>query len=138
MSEQYYVLAPDAPGFGASDKISSLSIQSCSQVLKDFLTQLGIERCFLFGHHTGASIAVQFAFDNPEMVTALSHSGPTLLSDELKAILPSKAEFFELTTQGGHLQRMWQRIRGKDPLADLSLLLHSAKNVRNLIYNLLI
>lgn len=72
IGEQYYVLAPDTPGFGASDKISSFS-------------------------------------------------GPTLLSDELKAILPSKAESFKLTTQGGHLQRMWQRIRGKDPLADLSL-----------------
>lgn len=122
----YYILAPDTPGFGATDALSSLSIDACAQVVKQFLDSLGVDQCFVFGHHTGASIAVQLAFDNPDLVSALSLSGPTLLSDELKSMLPAKAEAFPLEEDGQHLLDMWRRIRNKDSEAPLVLSLREA------------
>jgi len=50
-------------------------------------------------------------------------SGPTLLNQILKDILPEKARAFPATTDGLHLLGMWQRMRGKAATAELDLVL---------------
>lgn len=53
------------------------------------LGQLGIRRAHVAGHSTGAAIALQLAFDRPDLVHTLALLEPTLMS------VPSAAAFFE-------------------------------------------
>ena len=116
LDKDYWLLAPDTPGFGQSDPLAEpVSIASYADAIQQFLTALGIEQALLFGHHTGASVAVQLAYENPKLALAMALSGPTLLSDALKAALPEKAMPFALSEDGSHLLGMWQRMRDKEP-----------------------
>ncbi|MBB3047988.1 pimeloyl-ACP methyl ester carboxylesterase [Litorivivens lipolytica] len=122
LGNDYWLLAPDTPGFGQSDPLAEpVSIAAYADAIQQFCTALRIEQALLFGHHTGASVAVQLAYDNPELSLAMALSGPTLLSDALKAALPGKAKPFPLTEDGSHLLGMWQRMRDKEPDAPLAL-----------------
>lgn len=124
LGNDYWLLAPDTPGFGQSDPLNEpVSIVAYARAILQFLKTLNRERILLFGHHTGASVAVQLAYDNPTLVAAMALSGPTLLSDALKAALPGKAEPFSLAEDGSHLLGMWRRMRAKEPDAPLALTL---------------
>lgn len=122
LGDDYWLLAPDTPGFGQSDPLRErVSIAAYAKAVRQFLDGLNIKRALLFGHHTGASVAVQLAHDCPDLALAIALSGPTLLSDQLKAILPEKAKPFPLREDGSHLLGMWQRMRDKEPDAPLAL-----------------
>jgi haloalkane dehalogenase len=126
LADEYHLLAPDTPGFGDSDalagNISNLEITDYANVMHEFLQQLGVERCFVFGHHTGAGIAVQLEYDFPGTAIAIVLSGPTLLSNHQKKSLPALASAIEIRMDGSHLQKMWRRIAAKDPDAPAHLL----------------
>lgn len=122
LAGEYFLLAPDTPGFGNSDPLpDAFSIAGVAQLMRGLLQTLDLQVCSVFGHHTGAAIAVQLAFDCPEVVEAVALSGPTLLTEEQKRSLPDAATPFPPDTQGTHLQSMWQRLRAKDNNADLAL-----------------
>ncbi len=125
LQDRYYVLAPDTPGFGNSDSLSvptpELAIADYARAIHGFCLALGVEHCHIFGHHTGAAIAVQLENDFPGTAISMALSGPTLLSEEQKQGLPGLAGPIPLTGDGAHLQAMWQRLREKDPEAPLTL-----------------
>ena len=115
LGDNYWIIAPDNPGFGASDSLpGGFNLEACATVLRDLLRHLAIDRCLVFGHHTGASIAVQFASDFPASVQRLALSGPTLLTPELKAALPGLGSAIPGRADGSHLPAMWQRLRAKE------------------------
>src|SRR5512140_3345161 len=68
LGEHFTVLALDTPGHGLSSPlpIDQPTIADFSRALGDALTALGIERCAIYGCHTSAKIALQFAADNPQ------------------------------------------------------------------------
>lgn len=114
--------APDTPGFGMSDPMpGAISTKNYAVVINEFLELQNSQPALVFGHHTGAAIAVQLAHDFPDKVRALALSGPTLLNDALKAALPEKAKAFVAQEDGSHLLGMWQRMRAKEPAAPLAL-----------------
>ncbi|MEH6609580.1 MAG: alpha/beta hydrolase [Halioglobus sp.] len=125
LADEFHLLAPDTPGFGSSDRlagnIGDLEIVDYANAMHEFLQQLDVERCFIFGHHTGAGIAVQLEHDFPGTAIAIALSGPTLLSDDQKENLPALASPIEIKSDGSHLQKMWQRISAKDPQAPAQL-----------------
>lgn len=122
LQESFYLLAPDSPGFGMSDPLpEAVTTQAYASAVREFLVALGIPSAAVFGHHTGAAIAVQLAFDFPQQVSAMALSGPTLLNDALKTALPEKAKPFVADEEGSHLLGMWQRMRAKEPAAPLEL-----------------
>ncbi len=125
LGRDFYLVAPDTPGFGNSDPLpgnaDNIDIVDYASAIQAFASALEITPCAVFGHHTGAAIAVQLAHDHPDTITAMALSGPTLLSEEQKRTLPDAASPFPATDDGAHLQAMWQRIRGKDPQAPLTL-----------------
>ena len=94
LKDRYYLLAPDTPGFGNSDGLSvspdSLTISDYAQATHAFSQALGVERCYIFGHHTGAAMAVQLEFDFPGTAISMALSGPTLLSEAQKRDLPGQ------------------------------------------------
>ncbi|WP_320837199.1 alpha/beta hydrolase [Zhongshania sp.] len=126
LAADYYVLAPDLPGFGQSDHFpEAKTIAGWADVLLAFcratigtVTLRGV-----FGHHTGAAVATELLYRHPEIADCLMLSGPTLLNQKLKNILPEKAREFPVTKDGLHLLGMWQRMQGKDETAELRLVL---------------
>ena len=123
LAENYYLLAPDTPGFGGSEALAGpCSITGFSRRLLDFLQHLDVDECLLFGHHTGAAIAVQMAVDDPGRFAALALCGPTLLSESQRSTLPALVAPFPPSDDGSHFQQMWQRIGAKDPHAPQSLI----------------
>jgi pimeloyl-ACP methyl ester carboxylesterase len=122
LAENFYVLAPDTPGFGQSEGFDApASIVQLGEVIAEFIEHLCLGPCFLFGHHTGAAIAAYIAAFHAEKVRALSMSGPPLLSASQKTTLPNLAAPFEAREDGSHLHSLWARMRGKDPEASLEL-----------------
>ena len=131
LSTRFYCIAPDLPGFGQSDGLEDTfrgkpTIAAYAQAVSEALKALDLKHGFIFGHHTGAAVAVQMVFDNPALANRLALSGPTLLSEELKRILPTKSEAFPVEESGSHMLAMWNRMRAKDASAPLDLSLREA------------
>lgn len=124
LESEFRLFAPDTPGMGMSDALcGDMTVEALAGGLLEFLDEVGIERCYLFGHHTGAAIAAELAATHPGRIDAVALSGPTLLSDGLKKALPSMATAFPIVEDGSHLTNMWARIRDKDRSAPLSIAL---------------
>ena len=115
LADNFHTIAPDTPGFSASFPPPNLfTVQYLSDSLHAALTQLGVESCFLFGHHTGSAIAVQMAFDHTGFVNRAVLSGPPLLSEAQISGLKASLKPFALTENGSHLTHVWERIRKRD------------------------
>ena len=119
---EFRMIAPDLPGMGMSDPLpGDVSIAGYAKHVAECLDELNVDEAFVFGHHTGASVAVQLAIDHPEVVAALALSGPPVLDDALRKALPEMAKPIAPRADGGHLGDMWQRISGKDDSAPIEI-----------------
>ena len=115
LSDSFHTLALDTPGFGASFSPPSLfTTHYLSSTLHAALTNLGVESCYLFGHHTGSAIAVQMAHDHPAFVKKMVLSGAPLLSDTQINGLKASLKPFAIAEDGSHLTQVWERIRKRD------------------------
>ena len=124
LAADFWCIAPDTPGFGQSDALPGrASIGAYATAIADFLSELNVDACFLFGHHTGAAIAVQLAFDQPKLVTGVVLSGPPLLTEAQIEYLTTNLPSMELDADGRFLSDLWQRLRQKNPDVALELTL---------------
>ena len=74
LSSEYRVIALDHRGHGMSSDPhdeEDYSIPISSGDVYGLLRLLGIDRCCLIGHSMGGFVALQFALDHPDMVSAL-------------------------------------------------------------------
>jgi pimeloyl-ACP methyl ester carboxylesterase len=141
LSDSFHTLALDTPGFGASYSPPSLfTVHYLSSTLHAALTNLGVESCYLFGHHTGSAIAVQMAHDYPNFVKKMVLSGPPLLSEAQVNGLKASLKPFALAEDGSHLTQVWERIRKRDSALPLEtvhrevLLTQSARDAAQATY----
>lgn len=67
LGEHCTVIALDTPGYGNSTPLPQPQpeIPDFAAALAATLTAMGIDRCALYGFHTGSKIALQFAVDHP-------------------------------------------------------------------------
>jgi pimeloyl-ACP methyl ester carboxylesterase len=122
MANDYRLFAPDLPGMGQSDPLPEpMTIGALAGAITEFLDELCIDRCSLFGHHTGASIAAEVASNAPARVGAVALCGPPLLDDALRERLPALAAPISPTDSGAHFAEMWGRIHDKDRAAPLRI-----------------
>jgi len=113
-------IALDTPGFGQSFRPAApLTIPFCADVLHEALINLGVTECDIFGHHTGAALAVQMAHSYPGFVRRLVLSGPPLLTAEQKSKLLAGLQPFVIEASGAHLTTVWERLRRRDPALPL-------------------
>src|SRR5215208_2216982 len=72
LAERFTVLAPDLLGHGQSDKPSGdYSLGSHACIVRDLMLALGHERGTIVGHSLGGGIAMQVAYQFPELVERL-------------------------------------------------------------------
>ncbi|MEJ7488164.1 alpha/beta hydrolase, partial [Staphylococcus pasteuri] len=79
-NSDYQVILVDLRGHGYSDKPLDIAFTDYIEDIKALLDYLYVDQCALIGHEMGASIAVGFAAEHPEMVSALTLVNPTLLN----------------------------------------------------------
>ncbi|HEY1354762.1 MAG TPA: alpha/beta fold hydrolase [Solirubrobacterales bacterium] len=86
------VIAPDFPGHGGSDPGGGdYSIGGLAAGLRDLLLALGHDRATLVGHSLGGGVAMQFAYQYPEMVERLVLVSSGGLGPEVTPILRAAA-----------------------------------------------
>ena len=107
------VIAPDTPGYGASDPLSEPSEDLTGYVkwLKEFMAALGHERVGLYGSATGAQIAIEFARAWPDSTHFLVlDNAAHFTAEEREAMLLRYFPDLSPREDGGHLQAAWEMI----------------------------
>src|SRR5690606_12574520 len=66
-----HVIAPDLPGFGASDVLPSPSFPAFAQAISELLEQLAVGSLYIYLHDFGAPVGFQIAMQAPERVRGL-------------------------------------------------------------------
>lgn len=128
LADDFRILAPDTPGFGDSEEgAGPVSMKYYAGAMRALLDALEVERCDMFGHHSGAGLALQLAHDFPQCARRLALSGPPLLDDAGRRALLQRAPQLAPREDGEHLLNAWRCIREKDPQAPLAL---SARETR--------
>lgn len=72
LARRFTVIAPDLLGHGQSDKPrADYSVAAYANGMRDLLSVLGIDRVTVVGHSLGGGVAMQFAYQFPQMVDRL-------------------------------------------------------------------
>jgi pimeloyl-ACP methyl ester carboxylesterase len=92
LARHYTVIAPDLPGHGASEPgAGDYSLGSLAAGLRDLLLKLGHDRATLVGHSLGGGIAMQFAYQFPEITERLALVCSGGLGPEVSPVLRAAA-----------------------------------------------
>jgi pimeloyl-ACP methyl ester carboxylesterase len=107
LARHHTVIAPDLPGHGASEAgAGDYSIGALASGLRDLLLALGHERATVVGHSLGGGVAMQLAYQFPEMIERLvlvssGGLGPEVSPVLRAAALPGADLFISLTAGAG-------------------------------------
>ncbi len=113
-AEHFTAIALDTPGYGLSDLLDhpKPEIADFAEALADTLDALGIEKCALFGSHTGASITIEFVRRYPERTSIAVFDGYPGYTDEYRAdMLKYYLPPYEPKWDGSHLLNTWHKFR---------------------------
>jgi len=119
--------AMDTPGFGGSfdaPRDGNPSMTDYVGWIREAILSMGIGRCHIVGHHTGACIGVELAARHPDLVRSLTMIGPVPLTDEER--LEFSKHFgipFTPVVSGSYLLENWEYLRNLGAHAD-PLLIH--------------
>ena len=105
-----WVLAPDTPGYGASDPLPEPGRDLSAYVdwLRRFMHSQGLSSAGIFGSATGAQIAIQFARTFPEMADYVVLDNAVHFEDEeRKRIMEDYFPDLTPQTDGSHFQTAW-------------------------------
>ena len=114
LSSDYTVFAPDTPGNGLSDPlpINNPSMNDFAKNVVKFMDAIGIEKCPVYGFHTGGSCTLELSWSFPERVTVGVVDGYVNMPEErVKEILENYFTPLELDWSGSHLTWIWSRFR---------------------------
>jgi pimeloyl-ACP methyl ester carboxylesterase len=109
LAQRHTVIAPDLPGHGESAPgAGDYSLGALAAVLRDLLVALGHERATLVGHSLGGGIAMQFAYQFPELAERLvlvcsGGLGPEVNPVLRAAALPGANLFIAATAGPGRM-----------------------------------
>lgn len=109
LAQRHTVIAADLPGHGASQGGGGdYSLGSLAAGLRDLLIGLGHNRATLVGHSLGGGIAMQFAYQFPEIAERLALVSSGGLGPEVSpvlraAALPGASLFIAATAAPGRL-----------------------------------
>jgi len=117
-ADTFTLIAPDTPGYGLSDPLSRqvegshFTLSDFAHALAGFADAIGLHQFGVYGHHTGAMIAAEFARLYPKRTTVTIANGYLVLPEEERQdILDNYFADFTPQPDGRHLAHMWRRIR---------------------------
>lgn len=113
-AQRFTAIAFDTPGFGLSDLLpmAQPETEDLADALAEALTAMGIEHTAVYGRHTGAQIAVEFAARHPSRCAmALTDGFPIFSAETKKVRLEGYLAPIVPTFDGGHLVWLWFRYR---------------------------
>ncbi|MBN8872140.1 MAG: alpha/beta fold hydrolase [Rhodospirillales bacterium] len=113
-SERFTVIAPDTPGFGLSDPLplKQPEIADFADALAETLAAIGVGKAAVYGRHTGASIAVEYARRHPDRCAmAVADGYPVYSGPQQESRLTDYLLPLEPRWDGGHLLWLWFRYR---------------------------
>ncbi len=114
-AKEFTVLAFDTPGQGMSDRLElgrRERIEDLADALAETLDVLGVDQCALYGRHTGASIAVEFARRFPKRASTVVTDGFPLFTAQVRdSYLDQYLARIEPDFAGSHLLWWWFRYR---------------------------
>ena len=92
LARDHDVIAPDLPGHGSSARQrGDHSLGAHASMLRDLAHAVGADRVTLVGHSLGGGVAMQFAYQFPEMVERLVLVGSGGLGREVSPLIRSAA-----------------------------------------------
>lgn len=71
LSRSAFVIAPDLPGFGASDVLPEPSFAAFADCIEELLSLLEVKERFIYLHDFGAAVGLQLAMRAPHLVRGL-------------------------------------------------------------------
>jgi pimeloyl-ACP methyl ester carboxylesterase len=113
-ASHFTTFAFDTPGFGLSDRLdlAQPELGDFADAFAETLTALGIHRCAVYGNHTGAAIAVEFAARHPERCAmALADGYPAYSGGTAEDRLKRYLEPLVPKWDGSHMVWLWYRYR---------------------------
>lgn len=118
------LIAIDTPGFGASFAPSGEPPMSeYAGWITAVLDELGVNQAHFFGHHTGASLAVEIALTDPQRVLSLMLAGPVFLTAaERTDFEKAYREPIAPERDGSHLQINWDYAAKYNPDCPVDIL----------------
>jgi len=127
------VIAIDSPGHGESDvPQKQMSIEDFAQQIWSALDVLNIGKADLLGHHTGAKVAAEMAWQQPEKVAGIVMVSALVLTPEERDEFKSMFKPIPLDEAGTRFKEMWAKsIQYRGPGVSLEQLAASmAENLR--------
>lgn len=98
LQNDFYVIAPDYPGFGQSAIPSretfAYTFDNLAKVTDAFLTSMGIDRFSMFIFDYGAPIALRIAMWHPERITAIVSQNGNAYQEGLGPKWAARAEYW--------------------------------------------
>jgi pimeloyl-ACP methyl ester carboxylesterase len=118
------MVAVDAPGFGGSfDPPGRPSMSDYARWVLEACNGLGLGRVHLFGHHTGASLAIEMAAMAPERVLSLMLAGPVFMTEaERREFEAAYQKPIAPRRDGSHLLENWNYAAKFNPDCPVELL----------------
>lgn len=71
LTEECFVIAPDLPGFGASEPIAEPSFARFAYIVQEVLRQLAVDSFYLYLHDYGAAVGLALATRTPQAIRGL-------------------------------------------------------------------
>lgn len=131
------IVAIDSPGHGESDvPVSKMSIEDFAAQIWSALDALSdvtqSDKFDFLGHHTGAKVAAEMAWQRPENVNKIVMVSALVLTPEERDNFKSQFQPVPLDEAGTRFQHMWtQAVKYKGPGVSLEQLAASmAENLR--------
>lgn len=77
LKDKYFIIIPEFPGWNGVPRLpEKLTLQNYAIYFKKFVDFLGYSKINLFGHCVGAVEAIEFTYQNPQMVEKLILASP--------------------------------------------------------------
>lgn len=98
LEDDFYIIAPDYPGFGQSDAPDraefSYTFDHTADVMDDFLEQMGVDRFYMYVFDYGAPIGFRIAVKHPERILGIISQNGNVYQEGLGKKWEARAEYW--------------------------------------------